>query len=208
MLADKEREVEAYREAVDQSEALLQQIERQSTTAVEQVRNQNLDLHNQVKHLEGQLALFKTEGERREAESRTKEAWHEQELLLTALTKDKERLLDEQVVHREQIEALKAENGKITARLDSLLAVTQKDRVQSTVDKLDLSAYVEEIARLKKSEQQLKLRLKQQSLSQSSTSKSAADATAKYAQTLEECVTLKTQLSTCQGQLAAQMAKN
>ena len=39
----------------------------------------------------------------------------------------------------EQIKTLKEENEQVTARLDSLLQVTQKDRVQATVDKLDMS---------------------------------------------------------------------
>lgn len=61
--------------------------------------------------------------------------------------------MEQQVSDKEQIATLKQENSQITARLDSLLQVTQKDRVQATVDKLDLSSYIEQIARLKKSEQ-------------------------------------------------------
>ena len=61
--------------------------------------------------------------------------------------------MEQQVSDKEQIATLKQENAQITARLDSLLQVTQKDRVQATVDKLDLSSYIEQIARLKKSEQ-------------------------------------------------------
>ena len=75
--------------------------------------------------------------------------------------------------------------------------MTQQDRVQATVDKLDLSQYVEQIARLKKSEQQLKLRLKQQQLSQNTQSRSVADTNAKYASVLEDSMTLKNQLETC-----------
>ena len=65
------------------------------------------------------------------------------------------------------------------------------------MDKLDLSQYVEQIARLKKSEQQLKLRLKQQQLSQNTQSRSVADTNAKYASALEDSMTLKNQLETC-----------
>ena len=116
--------------------------------------------------------------------------------------------MEEQVVDREQLTALRLENGRVSGRLDSLLEVTQKDRVQSTVDKLDLSSYIEHIARLKKSEQQLKLRLKQQQLSQNKVSNSSADVTAKYANVLEENKTYQSQLDTCQTQLAQNITQS
>ena len=72
---------------------------------------------------------------------------------IVSLTKDRERLMEEQAADKEQLASLKQENARVTGRLDSLLEVTQKDRVQATVDKLDLSSYVEQIARLKKSEE-------------------------------------------------------
>ena len=126
---------------------------------------------------------------------------------IVSLTKDRERLMEEQAADKEQLASLKQENARVSGRLDSLLEVTQKDRVQATVDKLDLSSYVEQIARLKKSEQQLKLRLKQQQLSQNNVNKSSADVTAKYATVLEENKTYSAQLETCQKQLAQTSTK-
>ena len=80
---------------------------------------------------------------------------------LDSALKEKEQLRAQKEEDHDKITSLKKENEQVTARLDSFLAVTQKDRVQATVDKLDLSQYIEEIGRLKKSEQQLRLRLKQ-----------------------------------------------
>ena len=48
----------------------------------------------------------------------------EQEVQIVSLTKDRERLMEEQVIDREQLATLKQENARVTARLDSLLEVT------------------------------------------------------------------------------------
>lgn len=44
MLNDKQQEVDAYKDAVEESDKLLQKIESESTAAIEQVRGENLDL--------------------------------------------------------------------------------------------------------------------------------------------------------------------
>ena len=44
MLSDKQQEVDAYKDAVEESDKLLQKIESESTAAIEQVRGENLDL--------------------------------------------------------------------------------------------------------------------------------------------------------------------
>ena len=78
--------------------------------------------------MEGQLTTLKEESEKRtidlgrdlELSDRVKE----QEVQIVSLTKDRERLMEEQVVDREQLATLKQENVRVSARLDSLLEVT------------------------------------------------------------------------------------
>ena len=85
----------------------------------------------------------------------------ELELKLASVTKENQFIIEQRDSLKEEVATLKEENSQVSTRVDSLLSVTQKERVQSTVDKLDLNKYIEQIASLKKNEQKLMLRLKQ-----------------------------------------------
>ena len=85
----------------------------------------------------------------------------ELELKLASVAKENQFIIEQRDSLKEEVVTLKEENSQVSTRVDSLLSVTQKERVQSTVDKLDLNKYIEQIASLKKNEQKLMLRLKQ-----------------------------------------------
>lgn len=50
----------------------------------------------------------------------------------------------------------------MSSRLDQLLNLTQSERLKQSVNQSDLKEYLDQIARLKKSESSLKLKLRQQ----------------------------------------------
>ena len=67
---------------------------------------------------------------------------------------------------------------------------------------MDLDSYITQIQRLKRSEEQLKAKLKKQTDTQSSQHKDAADTHAKYAIELEKNRALESQVSEFKQQLA------
>ena len=104
---------------------------------------------------------------------------------LEQLRSDKDKDQEENSRLQVENEELKQSNKDMNSRLDKFLQMTQQDRVQSTVSKMDLNNYIEQIARLKKSEQQLRLKIKQQQIAQNSQQKQNGEVNVKYVAEME-----------------------
>ncbi|CDW73331.1 UNKNOWN [Stylonychia lemnae] len=206
-ISQKDQHIEMIKNSFEQFDQKLEEFNTQAIK-LEQLSRQNQEQQNTIKYLEGLLDAQQqvtSEFERSNDLERVIQDQQQQIVLKDQYLQAQNEKIED---YRLMLDQIQLEKDSLNKRLDQVLNVTQKDRVDSNLYKLEVDTYLKQIDQFKLSELNLKKQINKLKTQINGQYKEASENNDKYAKEMELNKQLQSQLQLTSSKLEEYQVQN